>query len=821
MPNMSERSWITLHPTWYRSERKRIAKRYPELCVSKPELARGRLAYVGELAIRSSNGDATYSILLLYPNGTPYRLPQIIPINDVPEGHDWRTENVWVEHNLKRMPRGYRRHQMPEGNLCLIEAESHRRLERISGIEMLRRAEAVFRATEAGQPFPFEDTEEAELEAHIRPAGDILTGEVFYDDSLQGSGRFAAILYPDSEEGYLFYVPQTGTKRILLVGLYATSVGSTTGTIEVDWSSESSDAVLHTFPWLASGKFSLEQVSNNSNLKNLLWEGPWWDLPKEPEPPQKGKEVEELIAEAGVDNPGMRLQQMAGNLQVPSLAAFRYPNRRGGKEWLFLLINPRESPARQVIEKHGEGIKRDIMRDARVRALRHHPVTRPELELRNEGGLSANLDQKTILLVGAGALGGDVADTLGKAGVKNLNVVDPDIIRSGNVVRHVAGLRAVGLNKPDAVRQLIHSHNPFVDVHPLPKDITRDLERLERLVGEADIVISTVADDKVEMVLNEAAVRLETTAIYGRALRAGSVARVFRIRPGRDACKQCLALYHRDFNAFTEPESDNSIPDEVESVLKGWIDVPEAKEEIIGHECGNPILAGSAADLHFAANFTARAALDEFEEEPEWNVLTWSHAPLPKVHKDLQAPYSTVLQTIPPHPDCPICQRPNTQKVVISESALDAIIEHARTKPDVETGGVLIGFIDKNNAAVVVESTGAGPNATETKYKFERDADYVQDQLEDAAERLGEKGQYIGEWHSHLEREPSPSTRDVESLTGISEAPNYLTNEPIMLIAGLDPETADVENIYASCFPIGQRFKELELEVISDKQILL
>ena len=106
---------------------------------------------------------------------------------------------------------------------------------------------------------------------------------------------------------------------------------------------------------------------------------------------------------------------------------------------------------------------------------------------------------------------------------------------------------STGLAKVDALRHMIWQHNPFVNVECFPQSATRTLDGLSALLRGVDLAVSTIADENVEMVINAATVRVGTTAIFGRSLRGGTAARVFRVRPGTDACKECLAL-HRSFD---------------------------------------------------------------------------------------------------------------------------------------------------------------------------------------------------------------------------------------------------------------------------------
>jgi integrative and conjugative element protein (TIGR02256 family) len=126
----------------------------------------------------------------------------------------------------------------------------------------------------------------------------------------------------------------------------------------------------------------------------------------------------------------------------------------------------------------------------------------------------------------------------------------------------------------------------------------------------------------------------------------------------------------------------------------------------------------------------------------------------------------------------------------------------------------LIGFVDEQHTAVVMEATGPGPNAEKSKGGFARDVGFAQSELDRATREMGSKATYLGEWHSHLEPSPEPSPRDIASMCGIAIAPNYLTRCPVMLIAGLNTATRQVEALRAWAFPVGGRIYPIENEVL-------
>ncbi len=790
-----------------------MARRFPGFRVSDSELENGVLAYVGDLIVDRGADRVKQPVALAYPAATPYSLPIVIPVVNLPDGTRWRLDEVTARQRIHRMPEGYRRHQMPGGSLCLVETESYKQVDVIGGPEILRRAKEVFKAVVLGKPYPYPDSEEAELEAHFEIVGDIVLTDAFLDPALAGRGRFFAFPHLDANEHSSAYVQQTGVDRVLLVGVNISQ--SSQGGLETDWRNAESETMVRVFPWLSHAAFSFEAMTADRRLLELSIEGLWYDLPKEPPPMGDGKDLESVLGLAGIADPSGELEKLQprGKVLEP-LVGFRFPSRGGhGFEWLVLRLAPLEDLEGAAIAEElrkNPSVVRDILRSARVQALRALTITQPSLELRNTGRVPESLHDKKVLVVGCGAMGGDVAVTLAKAGVGKLILLDHDIVRPGNAIRHVASLQGSGLKKVDAVRHAIWQHNPFVEVDVYHVNLTERLDVLEGLLSNCDLVVSTVADDNVDMVINETAVRLGRIGIFGRALRGGSAARVFRVRPEADPCMHCLALYAA---AAEDVKAGRAVRGELEAAARQWVSLPELEGEVVGRECGNPILAGSAVDLRIAANFTTRAVLDQLGAGVEWNTLIWSADAIPGSLGAISEPCGLLRLTLPRHPFCPTCQRPATTSVLLTPEAKATIDGLVEARGTVETGGVLIGYRDANGEVHVLEATDAGPNAIEERGRFERDADHCQQKIEEAAHRLGQRGQYVGEWHSHLEAEPQPSARDVESLTGIAEAPNYLTDEPVMLIAGRDPATGKVHAIHASCFPIGKRHFERRLRV--------
>lgn len=137
------------------------------------------------------------------------------------------------------------------------------------------------------------------------------------------------------------------------------------------------------------------------------------------------------------------------------------------------------------------------------------------------------LRTRKVALFGAGALGGHTATLLAESGVGFLDIVDPDVLLPGNVVRHVAGHNLVGAPKVHAVKSAIANHAPWTEVTGFT-EYPRTPSQIRERMGSADIVIDTTGNEALALSL---ATLLEGTGmplISGALYRGGRIGRVQR-----------------------------------------------------------------------------------------------------------------------------------------------------------------------------------------------------------------------------------------------------------------------------------------------------
>jgi integrative and conjugative element protein (TIGR02256 family) len=676
----------------------------------------------------------------------------------------------------------------------------------LSAVDVLERAEAYFLGYYTKHWPP--DTIESELESHFHRLSDVLIADSFYEGVPDGHGRFFCI--PDL--GRLRDVERRNWCPMIVTAMTAES--------PIIRNFDARKELSRLYPWIEDSKWNAydqmiaESSSENASSQRLT-PGYWWSLPEEPLPFHDGKGFLQAFSSAtgrGPDEVWQTVSETVGSDMTTSeshLIGLRYPARRGGLEWLVLFIarEPQRIAGGAVLRD--DASKRIAFEHSYVSIFKVHRLKRSTLTQRNTEVVNAMVQSRAVALPGLGAIGSRVAEMLAQAGVARFRVCDNDFLRIGNTARHIAGVNDFGAPKVNAVVTRLLNINPYIEFHTddvLQDSAVSSLDKLAKFIEASDLTICTIADENVESVVNQIALVKGKTVLYGRSLRKGSMGRVFLVRPGYDACKACLAHYGAD------GRRGNSTPPD-------WIDIPEEDDEVLYHECARPVLAGSAVDLSFTASLVARVALNFLEGRAmNHNHWIWSQSASVGVDPRLDREMATVSGSIARYDQCPVCGEPQVREVILSEEVREAILTEARTSPSAETGGILIGYIDDERRGIVLRATGPGTNAIRSEVEFHRDVDYVQNELDKAGCEFGDRGLYIGEWHSHPGSKAYPSPRDIQSLFEISRAPNYLTVCPVMIIAGVDDANRAEATLKAWAFPISGRMYSVDINAVSEQE---
>jgi adenylyltransferase/sulfurtransferase len=144
-----------------------------------------------------------------------------------------------------------------------------------------------------------------------------------------------------------------------------------------------------------------------------------------------------------------------------------------------------------------------------------------------------------VLVVGCGALGSALAETMVRAGVGALTVADRDFVEASNLQRQsLFDEEDAVLARPKAVaaEARLRRLNSEVAVRGIVADV--DAALAERLVAEADLVLDGTDSFETRYALNDVCVRAGVPWVYGACVAAHGAA--LAVRPGKTPCLRCV-----------------------------------------------------------------------------------------------------------------------------------------------------------------------------------------------------------------------------------------------------------------------------------------
>jgi hypothetical protein len=216
----------------------------------------------------------------------------------------------------------------------------------------------------------------------------------------------------------------------------------------------------------------------------------------------------ELLAFLEAEDPGFiaKLAKLADGRRQPIPVVIAMPAQHGSA-LLGVSLNDQSSKPHEKLRGFRPGhlpprlFTRRFSRDQSTR----HIVRRiyPQW-IHSRGGAKGMeaLAEKKITLIGCGALGGDVAQMLAKAGVQRMSLIDSERLDWDNIGRHLLGAKEVGRHKSAALRDHLLGQFPHMDV-------SAEMRPWEELIGEkpqafvdSDLVISLTGEWASDSALN-------------------------------------------------------------------------------------------------------------------------------------------------------------------------------------------------------------------------------------------------------------------------------------------------------------------------------
>lgn len=177
------------------------------------------------------------------------------------------------------------------------------------------------------------------------------------------------------------------------------------------------------------------------------------------------------------------------------------------------------------------GAHPDPLRGTRDRYCRQSILA----EIGTEG--QRRLGESRAVIVGLGATGSSVANTLVRAGIGQVVLIDRDLVELHNLQRQIL-YSEEDLDRPKAVAaaEILHAINSSVDVEARTNDL--NVLNAEKLLIGADVILDGTDNLQTRFLINDVCVKHRIPWVYAGAV--GTNGMVMPIVSDRTPCFRCL-----------------------------------------------------------------------------------------------------------------------------------------------------------------------------------------------------------------------------------------------------------------------------------------
>lgn len=373
----------------------------------------------------------------------------------------------------------------------------------------------------------------------------------------------------------------------------------------------------------------------------------------------------------------------------------------------------------------------------------HLVVLRPtgrDAMLLRAGPDAAVLQQRSVAILGIGAIGSHLAEQLARAGIGRLLLIDFDLLWPVNLVRHAAppGTPS-GTNKTSAMRDLL-SQYPWVEIEVVDGAVGTP-SGLRQLLASADLTIDATGHAGLAELIGRVAHASERPVVSAALFRGGAVARVRRQAIATDT--PFVQRPHLDRYPMIPPLDDET--------------------EYVGTETGCLALVHNAPPtaVTIAAALTAEVAIDHLTDRHE--------------HPDELI--EVIRRGEPPFHQLGRLRSDDLPAIIdLTERAQEQLRTRGRDALPIETGGILLGCHVDGRPVISEIIEIADDDATEDRYRVPEGA--VRTAVTAARQNDSRLG-YLGEWHTHPSGE-GPSPLDVAAMLAVEADED--TTEPILVL---------------------------------------
>jgi molybdopterin/thiamine biosynthesis adenylyltransferase len=177
-----------------------------------------------------------------------------------------------------------------------------------------------------------------------------------------------------------------------------------------------------------------------------------------------------------------------------------------GQTTTIVLGIPKETEGRSLVGIRYKGVEAEHPLLPESSSWKRIPLVLSRMDhgyIAPRSGADTELSSRSVLLVGGGAVGGHLSFELGRAGVGQITLVDPEKLRPENTYRHALGRGHWSDNKARALKARLESKLPYLKCEAVPYKIQKALDRGELDLRDYDLIVCATGDMTLELGLND------------------------------------------------------------------------------------------------------------------------------------------------------------------------------------------------------------------------------------------------------------------------------------------------------------------------------
>ena len=147
--------------------------------------------------------------------------------------------------------------------------------------------------------------------------------------------------------------------------------------------------------------------------------------------------------------------------------------------------------------------------------------------------------KSSVTLIGCGGLGSTIANSLVRAGVGRIKIVDRDYVEKENLLHQILYNEddaRMHMPKAKAAQRYLQKINSDVEIEAVVADV--HYRNIEEMIGGSDVVMDGTDNFEARYLMNDACLKRNIPWIYGTA--AGSRGMTATIVPGLTPCLRCI-----------------------------------------------------------------------------------------------------------------------------------------------------------------------------------------------------------------------------------------------------------------------------------------